>query len=188
MQTKTLDFTKSEYTEVDEKDVTIDGSFSHSAYIPFTGTRKFVAEDMMAIIEMGTKEQGIKYYGAGTLEELAQQTEDDGLSMTGYVNDEIVGCGGIRKLWDNVGEVFLFLSPKTALYPIRTYECIRDGFQKLIDDNDFVRLQAFGRIGFAKAHTLFKHLKFKPEGIARRYTPDDVDCICYALVKDRDVT
>ena len=88
----------------------------------FTGIRPFRAEDMMTIINEGTKEQGIKYYGAGTLEELAQQTEEDGLSITGIINGEIVGCGGIRKLWVGVGEVWTILSPKTALYPIRTYE------------------------------------------------------------------
>ncbi len=149
----------------------------------FTGTRPFKAENMMAIIDMGIKEDGIKCYGHESLEELAQQTEEDGLSITGYVNNEIVGCGGIRKMWDGVGEVWLMLSPQTSLYPIRTYECIKEGLQKLIDDNDLVRLQAWGRVGFAKSHTLFKHLGFKPEGIARKYTPDGVDCILYAIVR-----
>ncbi len=137
----------------------------------------------MAIIAEGTKEEGIEHYGSGTLEELAQQTEDDGLSITGIINDEIVGCGGIRKLWDGVGEVWTILSPKTSLYPIRTYECIRDGLQKLIDDNDFVRLQGWCRVDFPKAHTLFKHLGFKVEGMARCYTPDKVDCILYAKIR-----
>ena len=152
----------------------------------FTGTRPFRAEDMMLIINDGTKEQGIKYYGASTLEELAQETEDDGLSMTGIVNDEIVGCGGIRELWPGVGECWLMLSPKINLYPVETYICIKDGFQKLIDENDFVRLQGWCRVGFVKAHTLFRHLGFVPEGIARKYTPDGVSCILYALIKDEN--
>jgi hypothetical protein len=150
----------------------------------FTVVRPFVAEDMTVIINGGIKEKNIEYYGTGTLEELAQQTEQDGLSMTGIVNDEIVGCGGIRKLWPGVGETWLMLSPEVNKYPIRTYECIKEGFEKLIGDNDFVRLQAWGRIGFTKAHTLFKHLGFKPEGIARKYTPDGVDCILYAKVRE----
>ena len=150
-----------------------------------TVPRPFKADDMMTIINTGTKEEGIKYYGHGTLEELAEQTEIDGLSITGIVNDEIVGCGGIRKLWPGTGEVWLFLSPQTSMYPIRTYECIRDGLQKLIDDNDFRCLMAYGRIGFAKAHTLFRHLGFKAKGKIERYTPDDVDCIIYGLIKDR---
>ena len=106
--------------------------------------------------------------------------------MTGYVNGEIVGCGGIRNLWPGVGEVWTLLSPKVNLYPMRTYECLKNGFQQLIDENDFHRLQAWGRIGFVKAHTLFRHLGFKPEGIAKKYTPDKVDCIAYALLKDQE--
>ena len=150
----------------------------------FTGTRPFRAEDMLQIIGNGTKEEGFEYYGSGNLSDLAQQTEEDGLSMTGIVNDIIVGCGGIRMLWTGVGEVFLLLSPKTALYPIKTYECIKNGFEKLIAENDFVRLQGWCRVGFVKAHTLFRHLNFVPEGIARKYTPDGCDCLLYSLIKD----
>ena len=151
----------------------------------YNGVVPFKAEHMLAIIEMGTKEQGLKYYGQGTLSELAQQTEDDGLSVTGFVEGEIVGCGGIRKLWEGVGEMWLMLSPKTNAYPIKTGAVILRGFRKLIEDNDFRCLMAYGRIGFAKAHTLFRHLGFKPKGKIERYTPDDVDCIIYALIKRR---
>ncbi|MGR3292501.1 MAG: GNAT family N-acetyltransferase [Candidatus Scalindua sp.] len=180
-----MDFTKNkDFIEVSDKDLKIDGTFTMTANLPFTGTRPFMAGDMAIIMEDGIKEQGIKYYGAESLEELAQQTEDDGLSMTGIVNDIIVGCGGIRKLWPNVGEVWMLLSPKVNLYPIRTYECIRDGFQKLIDENDFVRLQGWCRVDFVKAHTLYRHLGFKVEGRARKFTPDGCDCLLYSLIKD----
>ena len=145
--------------------------------------RPFKAEDMLAIIEMGVKGQEVKCYGHASMEELAEQTEKDGLSMTGYVDDVIIGCGGIRKLWKGVGEVWMMLSPEVNKYPIRTYECIKEAFNRMIKDNDFVRLQAWGRIGFPKAHTLFRHLGFKPEGIARKYTPDGVDAILYAIVR-----
>ena len=148
-----------------------------------TGIRPFQAEDMMAIIEMGVKEDGIKYYGHANLEELAKETEKEGRSVTGIVNDVIVGCGGIRTLWDGVGEVWLILSPQTSMYPIKTFRCIRDGLQKLIDENEFVRLQGWCRVGFIKAHTLFRHLGFTVEGRARKYTPDQCDCILYAKVK-----
>ena len=77
------------------------------------------------------------------------------------------------------------MSPKTALYPMRTYECIRNGLRDLIAGNDFRCLTAYGRIGFAKAHTLFRHLGFKAKGKIERYTQDDCDIILYALIKDR---
>ncbi len=148
-----------------------------------TGVFPFHAEDMLWVIENGVKESGLKMYGDQTLRELAEETERDGLSRTAIVNDEIVGCGGIRKLWDNVGEVWLMLSPEVNKYPIRAAECILNGMQELIDENDFVRLQGWCRKDFIKAHTLFRHLGFKPEGIAEKYTPDGVDCILYARIR-----
>ena len=144
-------------------------------------TRKFRAEDMLEVISGETKEYGLEMYSN---EEIAKQTEKDGLSITGIVDGVIVGCGGIRKLWDGVGECWLILSPDVDRYAVSAYICIRDGFEKLMAENNFIRLQAYGRMDFPKAHTLFKHLGFKAEGIARKYTPDSVDAILYARVKD----
>ncbi len=149
-----------------------------------TEIRPFKADDMLWIIRQGTKEENIKLYGTKSLRELAEQTEIDNLSMTGLVDGVIIGCGGIRELWTGVGEVWLMLSPEVNRFPIRTGEVILDGMRALIEDNDFFRLQGWCRVGFVKAHTLFKHLGFKVEGTARKYTPDKVDCILYAKVED----
>lgn len=149
----------------------------------YTGIRPFLAQDMIEIVESGTKENNLKLYGNTNLEELAEETEKDGLSFTGIVNDEVVGCGGVRVLWPHVGEVWMMLSPKVNSYPVATWENIKDGFEKIIEENDFARLQGWCRKGFVKAHTVFRHLGFEPEGMARKYTPDKCDCILYSLVK-----
>jgi RimJ/RimL family protein N-acetyltransferase len=142
--------------------------------------RPFKAQDMLEIISGETKEYGLDLYSN---EQVAEQTERDGLSVTGLVDGEIVGCGGIRKMWDGVGECWLILSPEVDKYPLSAYICIKQGIEKLIDENNFIRLQAWGRLDFPQAHTLFKHLGFKPEGTAKKYTPDGVDCILYAKVR-----
>ena len=144
--------------------------------------KKFEAKDMIQIIETGVKELGLKAQGTEELWELAREREKNGMCLTGVVNGEIVACGGIDLMWTGVGEVWLMLTPETDKYPIGTYEIIRDGLDKIIKDNKLHRVQAYGRIGFDRAHTLFKHLNFKPEGIARKYTPDKADCISYAKV------
>jgi len=144
--------------------------------------KKFEAKDMIQIIETGVKELGIKAQGTEELWKLAREREKNGMCLTGVVNGEIVACGGIDLMWTGVGEVWLMLTPETDKYPIGTYEIIRDGLDKIIKDNKLHRVQAYGRIGFDRAHTLFKHLNFKPEGIARKYTPDKADCISYAKV------
>lgn len=151
----------------------------------FTGTQPFKAEDMIKIIETGVKEFNLKAQGTEELWELAREREKNGMCLTGVVNDEVVACGGIDLMWKGVGEVWLMLSPETDKYPIGTYEIIRDGLDKLIKDNKLHRVQAWGRIGFDRAHTLFKHLGFKADGIAPKYTPDAVDCILYSKVKGK---
>lgn len=145
--------------------------------------RDFIAQDMLDIIGSGAKEESLKLYGHANLKELAEETESDGLSFTGVVDDKIVGCGGVRILWPNVGEVWMMLSPDVDGYPIVAWEAIKGGFEKIVQENDFVRLQGWCRVGFVKAHTVFKHLGFEPEGTAKKYTPDGVDCILYGKVK-----
>ncbi len=147
-----------------------------------TEIRAFKTDDMIWIVNAGVKGQDVQIYGKQNVRELAEQTEYDNMSMTGLVDGIIVGCGGIRELWPGVGEIWLMLSPEVDRFPFRTGQVICDGMRALIEDNNFVRLQGWCRMDFPKAHTLFKHLGFKPEGIAKKYTPDGQDCILYARI------
>ncbi len=146
--------------------------------------RKFEAKDMIHVIETGVKELGLKAQGTEELWKLAREREKNGMCLTGVVNGEIVACGGIDPMFSGVGEVWLLLTPETDKYPIATFEIIRDGLDKIIEDSKLHRVQAWGRIGFDRAHTLFKHLGFEVEGRARSYTPDKVDCLLYAKVNN----
>jgi hypothetical protein len=147
--------------------------------------RPFKAEDMLYIIGNGIKEGTAKMvFGDRSIEETAEATEQDGLSMTGLVDGVIVGCGGIKKLWYRTGEVWLMLSPAVHKYPMRTGEVIIKGLKELIDTNYFTRLQGWCRVDFPQAHTVFRHLGFTVEGRARKYTPDQVDCLLYGKVEE----
>ena len=149
-----------------------------------TEIRPFKAEDMAWIVGDGIKEGTVDMiFGDTNMHDEAKKIEDGGLSMTGLVDGVIVGCGGIKKLWNKTGEVWLMLSPNVHKFPMRTAECIFKGIIQLIDDNDFVRLQGWCRVDFPQAHTLFRHLGFTVEGRARKYTPDQVDCLLYARIK-----
>ena len=150
----------------------------------YTGIRKFVAEDMVFIIERGVKEFGLKAIADDHIRELAQAREDNDQCITGVVNDRIIGCGGIDIMWPGVGEVWVLLAYDIGIYSMAAYEVIQDGLKKLIEDNNLRRVQAWGRVGFDASHTLFRHLGFVPEGIARKYGYDGEDFILYALIKD----
>ena len=146
------------------------------------GVMPFHAEDMLWMLQSGIKEFGLKCVPSEQMVELAQAREDNGQCVTGWVDDKIVACGGIDLMWPGVGEVWLFVSYEMDKVPMRAFRTIRNGLQKLIDDNDLKRCQAWCRKDFVGGHTLFRHLKFKPEGIAQKYMPDGTDAILYAKV------
>jgi len=72
----------------------------------YTGIRKFVAEDMVWVIEHGVKEFGLKAMADDHIRELAQAREDNGQCITGVVNDRIIGCGGVDIMWAKGGGVW----------------------------------------------------------------------------------
>ena len=147
------------------------------------GVFKFYAEDMEWILESGVKEFGLKFIPNEQLKELARTREENGQCVTGWVDGKIVGVGGIDEMWPGVGEVWLLLSYEVNRCPKHSYKVIRDGLKKLIDDNNLHRCQAWCRVDFAEACTLFRHLGFKPEGIAEKYLPDGTDAILFSKVK-----
>jgi len=146
------------------------------------GVMPFHAEDMLWIIENGVKEFGLKYMLTEDLRELAIDRENNEQCVTAWVDGEIIGCGGIDIMWEGVGEVWLLMSYETDKCMVKSYRLIRNGIKKLINDNNLQRCQGWCRVGFTKGHTLFRHLGFEPEGIARKYLPDGTDAILYARI------
>lgn len=149
-----------------------------------TEIRPFKASDLVWVMAEGVKEFGLRFLPHEQIDELAQSREDNGKCITGLVDGVIVGCGGIDELWPGVGEVWVLLSYEVDKYPIRAYEVIRQGLEELIEHNSLRRCQAWGRVGFAASHTLFRHLGFEVEGKARCYAPDGADCLLYSRIND----
>ncbi len=149
-----------------------------------TEIRPLIAEDMIWVLENGVKEFGLKFLPHEQLTELALERENNGKCITGLVDGNIVGCGGLDVMWPGVAEVWVMLSYEVDKFPMRAYEVIAEGLKELIEDNDLWRVQAYGRVDFPEAHTLFRHLGFKVEGKARKYNPDGTDSISYAKVNE----
>ena len=116
------------------------------------------------------------------LRKMAKQREDSGMCVTGWIDGKPECVAGIDIMWEGVGDVWLMITPFIDNHVKESYKCIRKGLKKLIKDHKIRRLQSYGRVDFAQCHTLFKHLGFEVEGLARQYTPDSVDCIMYAKV------
>jgi hypothetical protein len=141
------------------------------------------AEDVLYVISHGVKEVNLRATPTEEMKQLAKEREDSETCITGWVNGEIVGVAGVDMLWEGVGDMWLMLTPYIDSNIKETYKCIRQGVKKLIEKHNLRRVQSYGRVDFPECHTLFKHLGFEVEGMAKGYTPDGVNCVMYAKVK-----
>jgi len=107
-------------------------------------------------------------------------------AVNGYaamLNDVPIAIGGVHKLWDGVAEGWFIVGKYGKSYPIRLARIVRLMVKTMIDDNKLFRLQASVCLNDKKALRFIKWLRFKEEGIMRKFGPDGVDYMRYAWVK-----
>jgi hypothetical protein len=142
------------------------------------------AEDLLYVIKNGVKEVQLKMTPTEEMKVIAKQREESGMCVTGWVNGKPECVAGIDLLWEGVGDVWLMVTPAIDRQVKESYKCIRMGLKKLIEDHKLRRLQSYGRVDFKQCHTLFSHLGFEVEGLAREYTADGIDAIMYSLITE----
>ncbi|MCD6149206.1 GNAT family N-acetyltransferase [bacterium] len=94
-------------------------------------------------------------------------------------DNTVVACGGVRGLWEGVGEAWLLLGKGIIGHEIWICKEILKGLRVL----KFHRVQANARVDFPVAHTFLHRLGFKEEGYMKMYYPDKCDAILYARTK-----
>lgn len=140
------------------------------------------ADDLLWVIEHGVKEVQLKMTPTEEMKVIAKEREESGMCVTGWVNGKPECVAGIDLLWEGCGDVWLMVTPCINEHVREGYKCIRMGLKKLIKEHKLRRLQSYGRVDFLECHTLFKHLGFEVEGLAREYTVDGTDAIMYSLI------
>ena len=101
---------------------------------------------------------------------------------TAIFEDKIVGVGGLRILWEGVGEVWLILTAncrKDGLYGIIALNAIRDKMEELIAENNLWRVQATTRTDFPQAIKMMQAFGFERECLSKMYFPDKSDAFRY---------
>ena len=144
--------------------------------------RPFVANDMRQVMIAGIKEVGVNPLSDKQDMQINEDREANGQCRTCLINGKVVGCGGIDLMWPGVGEVWVALS--NDISAITAYRGIAKGLKRVMKDNDLWRVQGWARVVFKEAHALFQHLGMEEEGVARKYTPDGVDCVLYSKVRN----
>ena len=115
------------------------------------------------------------------LKENAVDTDDDTrCAWTGVVGDEIIGCGGIIRIQDNIGEAWTLLSNNFKKYAHRVAPVIR----KQAAIAKVVRVYALIDEGFERAERFIKWTGFQYEGTLRKSGPYGQNQKIYSRIRE----
>lgn len=107
-----------------------------------------------------------------------------GPSFSGVVDGKVVGCGGVRILWNGVGEAWAIFSKDIIKYPKEAYYYINKFLHIIIKDQNLHRVQAYVRTDVNIAVKYIENLGFKRESMMKKFSYDKKDYYMYVLLKE----
>jgi len=109
-----------------------------------------------------------------------RENECPGLAYTGLVGDTVVGCGGVKPIWEGVGEAWAVYPEDRAAWRWAIARLTVQVLRRVIQDHHFHRVQAIVPVNYTPGMRFVRWLGFDLEARLRKYTPDGEDCYLYA--------
>ena len=103
-------------------------------------------------------------------------------SFTIVINDDLVACAGVYPVWDGLGEAWFLASHRIFKNPITVSKAVRQGLKKIMDENNYHRVQAHVNGEWSNARRWAKLMGMKEEGVMKKFSPDKIDFIRFAKV------
>lgn len=107
--------------------------------------------------------------------EVQTQNCVDGLSFTALYKGKPIGCGGIKPLWNTVGEAWIIFGPEVRNHTLFLCRNTQNYLKKLTWKYKLRRVQAYCRKDFSQAFGFLEAMGFKMEGKAEAYNEDGTD-------------
>lgn len=101
------------------------------------------------------------------------------ISFTLVDADHVLGCGGIVKYWDGVGEAWTLLSDYAGQNMLTITRIVK----QVLNDAPFHRVQMTTDEGFTEAERWARMLGFEYEGLMRGYLKDGRNAKLWARVR-----
>ena len=114
--------------------------------------------------------------------ESMESHERDGDSLTAIYGDKFFCCGGVKVIWDGVGEVWTVNSSHIKDHPLTFHKLILQWLRLFTDKYDLDRVQAVVEATNSMNKKWIESLGFKAEGLMRKYHGGK-DYIMYARVR-----
>lgn len=133
--------------------------------------RKTTQEDIKEMLANGLDYGKVDW---ATLGPEAITVTDDG---------EILCVGGIHWYWPKVGEAWVALHKNAMKKGYKFFRATKEIFSKLLEVEDWHRVQACVRANWPEAVKIVETLGFEREAKLRKYCDDGSDAYLYAMVR-----
>lgn len=127
-----------------------------------------------------TSEQLIQY-GKILLDGAADTDDNKTCAWTAIVGDEIIGCGGILRVQEHVGEAWILIGKKFKKYAHRLVSEIK----RQIAITGLVRVYSLIDLGFDRAERFIQWMGFEYEGTMKKSGTSGQDQKIYARIRER---
>lgn len=106
----------------------------------------------------------------------------ENIGFSGFCDGVLIGCGGIRTIWNGVGEAWVLGSKEVYKHPKSAFKNVRNYLDKIIKEHNFWRIQAHVRTDNARGVRFVQMLGFKIEGKMHKFNPDGTDSYLFGKV------
>lgn len=103
----------------------------------------------------------------------AKALEEPGMAFTGRnEKGEVIGCAGIKKLWEGVGTAWSMLSDEVKKHPFFLHRTVKRQLERIAVTHKLHRVELIILNNFEAGKAWAVALGFKSEGVREKYTPD----------------
>jgi len=140
----------------------------------------FMADHANAIIQGGLNDD--RNMPPIQVSQFVEDMCNENASFTGVINDDLVACAGVYPVWDGLGEAWFLASHRIFENPITVSRAVRRGLEKIMDENNYHRVQAHVNGEWSNARRWAKLMGMEEEGVMKKFSPDKKDFIRFAKV------
>jgi len=120
---------------------------------------------------------------AAAIEKWAIINKEGGPGYSGFHEDTLLACVGIRLMWQGVGEAWALFSQAIVDFKKEAYVIAGAEMERLIYENNLTRIQAHADATFPLSYKYLEGLGFKRECLMRKFQPNGNDSFLYSMVR-----
>jgi hypothetical protein len=104
------------------------------------------------------------------------------MSFSGFVNGQVIACGGIYPVWDGVGEAWFLGSQLIHKHKAAVTKAVKRHLVGIMEEYKLHRVQAHVMEDWPGARRWISFLGMQEEGVLRKFSPEGLNYIQFARV------